>query len=246
MKSVVTEAKMTKRFNTGEYEFEEYTLGAAVDPKESGTEVLSTLKKQIVDAFTAPTATASEVEETKEEETKPEKPAKKAKKEPKNAKSKTSATNDKNSDDEDSAKEDSGDDDESVEDDETPDSEDSDSGDDSADDTEESEEDEGGSDDEEEVKKPAKKGAKSDEKGGTKKKHKAKPQTYNRSIEQHKEIFSGVLRSVSPDWKKSDKLKALAKQASEEMEGENFLNENGEVIENFKVLVARLMRGKSK
>ena len=59
----VTEAKFTRRFNTGDYEHEEYTLTAQVEGKESGAEVLSALKAEVNDAFIGET---EKVEETKQ------------------------------------------------------------------------------------------------------------------------------------------------------------------------------------
>lgn len=232
MRSMINEAKLTKRYNTGDYEFEEYTLGAVVDEKESGAEVLSELKAQINDAFVGKTA------ETKTETKTEKKSGKKDKKEEKkNATSKTSSTDDENTDDEDSSNEDDSVDGESNQDDETTDGEDGNDSDDSSDDAED---DGDGEEDAPASKGKSGKGGKTEEgKGG--KKFKKKPQNYNRGIEQHKEIFSGVLRSVSPDWKKSDDLKAKAKKASESMEGVSFLDEAGEVLPAFKDSVKKLM-----
>jgi len=228
----ITEAKLTKRFNTGDYEFEEHTLSAVVE-NESGASVLQCLREQILEAF------SGEVSSTKEEKPKAEKKAAKKKEEKKNAKQ-ANPVDDEESDDEVTSSEDSGDADEGAENDEATDSKDRDDSDDSADD--------GESDETDEEAKPAKSSKASSkpsaEKG--KKSFKKKPQAYDRSIEQHKDIFSGVVRSVSPDWKKSDELKARAKKSSEEMEGENFLDENGEVYPTFKTMVARLMKGKTK
>lgn len=240
MRSMVNEAKVTKRFNTGDFTFEEYTLGAIVDESESGADVLTELKKQINEAF------VGEVSKPKQDDKKSDKKEGK-----KNAKpSKASVVDDKNSDDESAAVENAGNDGESDQDDEAADGEDSDHADDSSDSAEDSAaEDE--SSDEEEVAKPAKKGGnKSDSKAPAKKegvkKYKTKSQNYNRGIEQHKEIFSGVLRSVSPDWKKSDVLKQKAKKTSEALEGTEFLDENGEVVASFKAEVKKLMTVKAK
>ena len=237
MRSVITEAKMTKRFNTGDYEFEEFTLGAIVDEKESGASVLTELKKQIVETFNGEVAPES----TPAVETKHKK-----KEEKKNAKSsKANSSNDDSQNDEDTSDEDAGDDGESDQDDEATDDQDGDSGDSESEDAD-SDEDSASEDDEDEA--PAKP-AKGSAKGGSKKdgkKYKTKAQTYSRDIEQHKEIFAGILGSVNADWKKSDKTKALARKASEEMDGEHFLDEKGEVLPNFKVMVARILRGKEK
>lgn len=224
MKSMINEAKVTKRFNLGDYQHEEYTLGAIVDEKDSGAEVLAELKKQILEAYSGEVSSEEEQPKKKEEK--------------KNGKPKASPVASEDDSDEDVSEEDAGDDGESSENDEAADGEADDNND---SDAEDSDSDSDESDDAEKPK-ASQKGSKKD----GKKKFRTKAQTYNRSIEQHKEIFSGVLRSVSPDWKKSDKTKALAKKASTELEGENFLDENGEVVESFKSQVAKIMKGKSK
>ena len=232
MKSVVNDAKFTKRFVTGDYQFEEYTLGAVVDERESGVQVLRELKLQVNEAFSAGSgAAAADAAEEQEE-----KPA--TKKGKKNAKSKTSASDDKANDDEDSSSEDAESDGESDQDDDAADASDGDDGDDSSDDS--SADDADGDDAEEDAEEDAKKAAKA--KGP--KKFKAKPQVYSRSIEQHKELFSGVLRSVMPDWKKSEKTKALAKEASAAMDGEDFLDAEGNVVPEFEAQVKKLMKVK--
>ena len=76
---------------------------------------------------------------------------------------------------------------------------------------------------------------------GKKSKFKKKPQTYLRSNETHKEIFSNVLKTVAPDWKKTTESKAKAKAASQKLEGEEFLDENGEVLATFKAAVKKAM-----
>lgn len=229
MRSMISEAKLTKRFNTGDFQFEEYSLGAVVDEKESGAEVLTELKKQINEVFTGEVAV----------ETNP--PAKVGKKaEKKNGKGKpASAPNDEDANHEDPPGEDAGASIEGVEDDEASDGEDGDDGDDSSVD---GEEDSDGAEDPTPPAKAGKGGKEASGKGG--KKYVKKPQDYNRSIEEHKNIFSRVLGSVSPDWKKNDVLKAKAKKASESLEGESFLDENGEVLDSFKALVRNLMKVK--
>lgn len=242
MRSMINEAKLTKRYNTGDYEFEEYTLGAVVDEKESGAEVLTELKAQINNAFVGEAKP-----ETKAEKKSAKTEKKEEKKNGKSTNSKTSTANNKASDDEDSSDEDSGDADESDSDDETTDGEDSDGDDNSSDDSEDGDDEDSGStkDTKASKGKSAKSGQAEEGKSG-KSKFKKKPQSYNRGIEQHKEIFSGVLRSVSPDWKKSDELKVKAKKASESLENEPFLDEAGEVLESFKAMVRNHMKVKSK
>lgn len=75
-----------------------------------------------------------------------------------------------------------------------------------------------------------------------KKTFKKKPQTYSRASEQHKEILSKTLREVAPDWQKSQEGKQKAKSCSIKMEGEEFLDENGEVLPEFKIKVKKHMK----
>lgn len=76
------------------------------------------------------------------------------------------------------------------------------------------------------------------------KKFKKKAQTYSRENETHKEIFSDVLKAVAPDWKKTPESKARGKTVSATMEGEDFLDADGEVLAGFKAAVKKLMRSK--
>lgn len=115
---------------------------------------------------------------------------------------------------------------------------------------EEEVEDEGNDESEEEEteKKPSKKsasptaGAKAGKVAG--KTFKPKPQNYSRANETHKEIFSNLLKSVAPDWKKSFESKELAKSTSKKMDGTAFLDADGEVIAEFKSKVKKMMGGK--
>lgn len=245
----VTDAKFTKRFNTGDYEHEEYTLSAQVEEGEDGASALLDLKAEVVAAFMGQ-ATAAPVE-TKTEvkpKTKKQKPQ-----ETKNARTKANNTDDEDTDDENSASEDAGDDGESDQDDEATDSENSDDSDDSTDDSEDSSDDNSEEDGDDEDSKPAKKGSKpvssgkaGSKEGSSKKSFRKKPQGYNRAIDQHKEIFSGVLRYVAPDYKKSEASKLKAKETSIKMSGKEFLDEDGEVLESFKAEVKKLMSSSKK
>jgi DNA polymerase III gamma/tau subunit len=85
-----------------------------------------------------------------------------------------------------------------------------------------------------------------EEKPAAKKSFKKKPQVYSRASEQHKEILSKVLSSVAPDWKKTPESKEKAKGASQKMEGKEFLDESGEVLESFTAEVKKIMTGKKK
>lgn len=78
-----------------------------------------------------------------------------------------------------------------------------------------------------------------------KKGFKKKPQAYQRSNETHKDIFtSRVLKAVAPDWKKTTESKAKAKKVSMKLEGEDFLDESGEVLASFKAAAKKLMAAK--
>lgn len=242
MRSHINSATFTKRIPTDNYAYEEYSLTAAIDPSESGEEVLIEMRSQVSNAFAADLVASTE----KKEETKAAKKSAKQeeKKSAKPGKSKARPADDEDDDGEDSADEDQRDDGEGAEDDEAADDNVQDDGDDSSDDAEETEDD-GDSEEEEEQEahrktssgkaKPAAKEEKS------KKGFKRKPQVYNRGLEQHKEIFSGLLRSVAPDWKRNDASKLKAKKASEQLEGEDFLDESGEVLDGFVTQVKKLM-----
>lgn len=238
MRSHINVAKFTKRIPTEQFAYEEYSLEAAIDSSESGEEVLIEMRKQVSSAF------AADLVESTEQPA--EKPAKKGKK---NGKSKANPTDDEDQVGEDGAEDSSGDG-EGAEDDEAADdsagdgsddyAEDDEDGDAGEDQDEESEED--GDGDEAEEEKPARKAGKNGGKSSGKKTFKKKPQVYNRNIEQHRAIFSRCLGSVKPDWK--EKLKDKAKQVSQKLEGKPFLDENGEVLPEFKAEVKKLLLGK--
>lgn len=201
MKKVIT---YTRRFKTGEYEFEEFTQSATVENSES-EEMLKAMKEEVL----AAAGVSPEVPEQEEEEA----PVKNGKKKSKPV-------------EEEEPEEDN--DDESESDEEPEDSDD-----------EESDE-----DSEEEEEKPSKKKSKDESEKSPGKKFKKKPQNYSRSSEQHKSLFSNVLREVAPDWKKSEKSKKAGKIASQKMEGKEFLDETGEVVDSFKAEVKKLMKAK--
>lgn len=247
MKSHINVAKFTKRIPTEQYAYEEYSLEAAIDASESGEDVLIEMRRQVSSAFAADLVESTE----QKDELKAAKKA--AKKEKKNGKSKTRPANDEDENGEDPAEIESGDgegteDDEtgtdSADDDDNSESEDDEASDDAGEDQgEESEESEDDGEDDSD-KKPGKKGKPAADKKGGKKTFKKKPQSYNRGIDQHREIFSRVLRSVKPDWKESEKMKVRAKKISEQLEGENFLDENGEVLSDFKAEVKKRLLAK--
>ena len=105
---------------------------------------------------------------------------------------------------------------------------------DSEEDADESEEDDADSDDEEEEEKPK-----------SKKGFKKKPQNYDRAIEAHKTLFSGILAGIKgKGWAKDESFKKTAKAASVKMMGQPFLDENGEVLPLFSTKVKKFVRGK--
>lgn len=217
----ITDAKFTRRFKIAEYEWEEYTLAAAIEENETAQEVLGQLKEEVNAAFTG---------EVKEEE----KPAKKGKKNGTGKQKRDDTSDDSDETDTEanaSSNDESNDDDEATDDSSSDDDSSSSSGDEGE--SEETEESSGKSSGK------SKGGKKEDDDKG--KKFRKKPQSYNRSLEQHKEIFSGVLKSVAPDWKKTDASKAKAKDVSQKMEGKEFLDDNGEVLDSFKAEVKKLM-----
>ncbi len=219
----LNEAKYTRRFNTGEYEFEEYTLSVIADENDDGKELLTELKAEVIAAHTND-------------------PKKKEDKE--NGKSSSSKHNSKGT--KSAAKSNEGADDKSSEDDEATNTEADDSSDSESETSESSEASEGdeSSDSEEDTsssKSSSKsKSAKSEKASG--KKFKKSPQHYNRGIEQHKEIFGRVYTTINPDWKKKEETKKQAKSISEELEGEPFLDENGEVVDSFKTRIRKLLK----
>lgn len=214
--SQIAEVKYGRRFKIAEYEWEEYQLTATAEDGETGTEVLLALKAEVNKAFTGEVSAPEAQEETKAEA--PAKKAKKEKKEKKNAKSDVADDEDEHA--EDSEGEDAGADAQGSEDDEATDVDGEDDGDGESEEADEAE-------DEEAVEeKPAPKAAK--------KAFRKKPQTYDRGIEAHKEIFARVLKSVAPDWSKSDAGKKKAKGISADMEGAPFLDDNGDVYDAFK------------
>lgn len=244
----VTEAKFTRRYNVAQYEHEEYTLTAVVEDEETGVEVLSLLK--------------AEVEAAAGEESATGKAGKKKK--PKKGKSSTEESSEEETGEDDTETEDSetdstSEEDETEEETEDDSTEEEESEEDEADEGEESEEDES---EEEEEKKPAKKASKKSPakksagttSGGSsqpkskgkdgKKNFKKKPQAYVRANEAHKDIFSTVLKTVAPKWKSSFESKALAKKVSQQLEGKEFLDEDGKVLSSFKELVKKKMAGK--
>lgn len=75
-----------------------------------------------------------------------------------------------------------------------------------------------------------------------KKNFKKKSVAYTRNNETHKMLFIDLLSSIAPDWKKEEKSKAKAKAASLKLEGVDFLDADGEPLEEFKAELKKLMK----
>lgn len=231
-----TEAKFLKRIKTGEYEHEEYAITAIVEDGETAVEALISMKEEVCQAIFG-SSIESKLEEVPAKKTTKSKSTNKGKKNAKPSDDEADNSDDENNIDEDSSEEAEGNDGESDSDDETSVSEDSDDSDDSSED--------------DEAKPVSAKATKNfsgkdsaAKKESGKKSFRKKPQAYNRAIEQHKEIFSSVLRSVAPTWKKDEASKKKAKLTSEKMEGVDFLDENGDVLSSFKEAVKKSMAAK--
>ena len=63
------------------------------------------------------------------------------------------------------------------------------------------------------------------------KKLKIKLTPYDRNLEIHKKLFQSLLSEINPDWKKDP---SKAKSVSQTLEGVEFLDESGEIVESFK------------
>lgn len=69
----------------------------------------------------------------------------------------------------------------------------------------------------------------------TKKKASRKKKTpYDRNLALHKKLVGEMLAEELPDWKEDSAIKALVKKASVEMEGEDFLDDGGAILESFR------------
>jgi hypothetical protein len=65
------------------------------------------------------------------------------------------------------------------------------------------------------------------------KKFKAKTSTYSRANETHKSMMADALNEHFPDWKKTAEGKAKAKKLSQTLDGAEFLDGDGEILESF-------------
>lgn len=219
----VSEIRYARKFNTGNYESEEYAVTAIVEEDDSAKEVFKQLKQEITAAHSG----EQSGEESEEETATEDKPTRR--RGSKKGKGSNSDKGEAETETEEETEEVEGEEESETE-----------SGNEEEDDSQsESEE----SEDEETTEKPPKKSARST--GGAaagkgKKGFKKKPQVYQRTNPRHKDVFSSVLKEVFPTWKKDDKTKAKGKMISQKMEGEEFLDENGKVLASFKQSAKKL------
>ena len=108
--------------------------------------------------------------------------------------------------------------------------------DDSTDDEEDDEDDE-----EEEVSPKAKAKKAPAKKAAAPKKKKSKSSPYDRKNDLHKDIVGTMLDEEIPKWRKKKSLEAKSKLASKELDGEDFLDSEGNVLETFKEKFMELM-----
>lgn len=219
----ITEVKYARKYNLGNYESEDYGLTAIVEEDDKASDVFAELKQEITAAQSGEKDQDNDTDDTSRDQ--------------------ESEDQDNESDDEDAngkGNEETNSDDSDEDDEEGNDDakvSESNSGNDEDEDDEEDEAD----------KKPAKKskastaGSKVGKAKATKKKLVKKPQAYERTNDTHKDIFSGLLKEVAPNWKKDEKSKKLAKSASVKLEGQNFLDADGEVVATFKQSVKKHM-----
>lgn len=210
----VTEVKFTRRYNVGQYEHEEYLVAANLDDGEVASEVLASLKAEVQAAY-AGEQSASKMEDAGQEEeetSEEEKPVKTSKK----SKASRTTTRGEESEEEDTSI--------PEEEEETEDGEEETV---DAEDTEEAVE-------EEEEEKPAK--------AKKTKERKTKAAAYDRSNETHKKLFAEILSKINPKWSKEPRLREAAKKASAKLEGKEFLDKSGEMIDGFVLALRKMMK----
>lgn len=218
----------TRRYTTDvSYEYEEYTVSTEVEDGDDIRSVMAALKADVEAAHLGESSSTDDAgtdEEELPEEESDKKPSKKSKRSRTTTRGKES---------------------EEAEDGTDPEEETEETDDDTGSETET--EDDAGEEAEEEA--PPKKSAKKSGSTGSskadasppKKAFKKKPQVYQRANETHKDLFGTVLRKVAPNWKKSFESKAHAKKVSKNLEGVEFLDENGKVLASFEADVKKQM-----
>jgi hypothetical protein len=76
------------------------------------------------------------------------------------------------------------------------------------------------------------------------KKFRSKAATYDRTNEVHREIFADLIKGIDPKWNATDVKKARAKKVSQLMNGEEFLDAEGEVLASFTKETKKALLGK--
>jgi len=75
-----------------------------------------------------------------------------------------------------------------------------------------------------------------------KKSLKKKGSVYSRVNDAHKALFVEALNDIAPQWKKTDASKAKAKKLSMELNGQDFLDADGEVVPSFMTALKKGMK----
>lgn len=68
---------------------------------------------------------------------------------------------------------------------------------------------------------------------------------YDRSVGAHKKAFGQILHENYPDWKTDSDLGAAAKQASLDLDGEDFMDANGDILPTFMEAIHAAMGGEA-
>lgn len=97
---------------------------------------------------------------------------------------------------------------------------------------------------EEESEPPVEEAEEEEEEEKPKKKFRSKAATYDRTNELHREIFAGLIKEIDPKWNSTDAKKARAKKVSQLMNGEEFLDAEGEILKTFKAEAKKAFAGK--
>ena len=93
------------------------------------------------------------------------------------------------------------------------------------------------------TKKPSGAGKKEAPKKAPKSRKKNVP--YNREVKAHQKELGQILHEVCPDWKGSDETKKLAKDASTNLTGEDFMDGEGVILDSFIEAVREAMTSES-
>jgi outer membrane biosynthesis protein TonB len=73
------------------------------------------------------------------------------------------------------------------------------------------------------------------------KKEEVKPTPYERAKQVHKDLFANLLNKTFPGWSSDKEAIARAKHASLSLEGEDFLDQKGNILTTFSEAVTNLM-----